>query len=168
MFKTHTIISILISGLIAVGCSSPEKKEPKHHPNRADISGLKIIADTIIYDVILRNIDTSDVWEAECLQYVDQKSLIDYLFDGIYSKRFVAVEFMGDKILSIDDVKSIENGDGFSRKLVSKVQFKERWYIDSSGNFQKQIISYTLGIEAYSKQNSFLGHKALFVVKPNF
>jgi hypothetical protein len=73
---------------------------------------------------------------------------------------------MGDKPLTIDEVKKIEQEEGFSRDKISKVQFRERWYIDSSDNFQKQIISYTLGIEAYSKQNSFLGHKALFVVKP--
>lgn len=160
------LISLLIFlPYFFVGCSKTDK--PKSTNTKQSLSGnIAVIADTIVYDVILRNIDTSDVWEAECVQYVDQKSFIDFLFEGIYNNKFFAVEFMGDKILSIDDVKSLEKSEGFSRKLVSKVQFKERWYIDTLGNFQKQIISYTLGIEAYSKQNSFLGHKALFVVKP--
>ena len=100
------------------------------------------------------------------MQYLNQKSLVNYLIDGVYNGKFIAMEFMGDKVLSIDDVKAIEQEKDFSRDRVSKVQFRERWFIDSAGNFQKQIINYTLGIEVYSKQNTFLGHEALFVVKP--
>lgn len=159
------ITPLIILLFIFVGCSRTDK--PKSNNTKQLASGdITIIADTIVYDVILRNIDTSDVWEAECLQYLDQKSLVNYLIDGVYSGQFIAIEFMGDKVLSIDDVKAIEQEKDFSRDRVSKVQFRERWLIDSEGNLQKQIISYTLGIEIYSKQNSFLGHKALFVVKP--
>ncbi len=160
------LISLLIFlPYIFVGCSKTDK--PKSTNTKQFASGdITVIADTIIYDVIIRNIDTSDVWEAECLQYLDQKSLVNYLMDGVYNGQFIAIEFMGDKVLSLDDVKAIEQEKDFSRDRVSKVQFRERWYIDSKGNLQKQIISYTLGIEIYSKQNSFLGHKALFVVKP--
>lgn len=166
MAKYRIFFLIVIIGFTFTHCSSPEKKgsNPEREFNSTTTS--QIIADTIIYDVFLRNIDTSDVWEAECLQYLDQKSMVDYLIDGVYNGQFIAIEFMGDKILSIDDVKAIEQEKDFSRDKVSKVQFRERWYIDSDGYFQKQIISYTLGIEVYSKQNSFLGHKALFVVKP--
>lgn len=148
-----------------LSCKNNEGKKSNSDFN-TNSAVVKTIADTIIYDVILRAIDTSDVWSAECLKYLDQKLLISYLFEGVYSEQFTAIEFMGDKILSPAEIKEIENEEGFSRDLVTKVQFKERWYIDSSGNLQKQIISYTLGIEVYSKQNSFLGHKALFVVKP--
>jgi hypothetical protein len=156
---------LIFLSLMFVGCSKTNK--PKSiDPKQSGTGDITVIADTIVYDVILRNIDTSDVWEAECLQYLDQKSLVNYLIDGIYNGQFIAIEFMGDKVLSIDDVKAIEQESDFSRDKVSKVQFRERWYIDSEGNLQKQIISYTLGIEIYSKQNSFLGHKALFVVKP--
>ena len=162
MAKLHLTI-ILITAALVIGCSSKNRKTVNSTKNPL---ASEIIADTIIYDVIVRNIDKSDVWEAECLQYVNQKSLIDYLFNGVYNGQFSAIEFLGDKVLSIDDVKAIEQESGFSRDRVSKVQFRERWFIDSAGNFQKQIISYTLGIEAYSKQNSFLGHKALFIVKP--
>ncbi len=160
------LISLLIFlPYFFVGCSKTDK--PKSTNTKQSLSGdIAVIADTIVYDVILRNIDTSDVWEAECLQYLNQKSLVNYLIDGVYNGKFIAMEFMGDKVLSIDDVKAIEQESGFSRDRVSKVQFRERWFIDSAGNFQKQIINYTLGIEVYSKQNTFLGHEALFVVKP--
>ncbi len=165
MLRTRNLFAILIIASIIFGCSKSNK--PKENSTQQLSTGnITVIADTIVYDVILRNIDTSDVWEAECLQYLDQKSLVNYLIDGVYSGQFIAIEFMGDKVLSIDDVKAIEQEKEFSRDRVSKVQFRERWFIDSTGNFQKQIISYTLGIEVYSKQNTFLGHEALFVVKP--
>ena len=160
------IISCLVIAFIFVGCTNTENEKVRTKP-QVNLTNAKIIADTITYDVILRAIDTSDVWTAECLQYLNQESLINYLFEGVYSNQFTAIEFMGNKVLKTDDVKEIEQSEGFSRNLVTKVQFKERWYIDSLGNFQKEIISYTLGIEVYSKQNSFLGHKALFVIKPN-
>ncbi|MGE0077737.1 MAG: hypothetical protein AB7S48_07755 [Bacteroidales bacterium] len=166
MSRFYTIISLIIATL-AFGCSTPSKKEVAPETYRNSLNA-KIIADTIVYDVILRNIDTSDVWQAECLQRLNQNAFIEYLFDGIYSDRFIATEFMSDKVLSIKDVKDIEKSEGFSRAKVSKVQFRERWYIDSLGVFQKEVLSYTLGLETYSKQNSFLGHKALFVVKPKF
>ncbi|HNV51366.1 MAG TPA: hypothetical protein PLH91_06800 [Tenuifilaceae bacterium] len=165
MLRTRNLFATLIIASFIFGCSKSNK--PKETSDQQSISGnITVIADTIVYDVILRNIDTSDIWEAECLQYLDQKSLVNYLIDGVYNGQFIAIEFMGDKILSTDDVKAIEQENGFSRDRVSKVQFRERWYIDSSGNLQKQIINYTLGIEVYSKQNTFLGHEALFVVKP--
>lgn len=165
MSRTRNLFAILIIASFIFGCSKSNK--PKENSTQQLSHGnITVIADTIVYDVILRNIDTSDVWEAECLQYLDQKSLVNYLIDGVYSGQFIAIEFMGDKVLSIDDVKAIEQEKDFSRDRVSKVQFRERWFIDSTGNFQKQIISYTLGIEVYSKQNTFLGHEALFVVKP--
>ncbi len=165
MSRTRNLFTILIILSFFFGCSKSNK--PKENSTQQLLPGnITVIADTIVYDVILRNIDTSDVWEAECLQYLDQKSLVNYLIDGVYSGQFIAIEFMGDKVLSIDDVKAIEQEKDFSRDRVSKVQFRERWYIDSAGNFHKQIISYTLGIEVYSKQSTFLGHEALFVVKP--
>lgn len=160
------IISCLVIAFIFVGCSNTENEKVRTRP-QVNLANAKIIADTITYDVILRAIDTSEVWEAECLQYLNRESFINYLFEGIYSNQLIAIEFMGNKVLKADDVKEIEHSEGFSRNLVTKVQFKERWYVDSLGNFQKEIISYTLGIEVYSKQNSFLGHKALFVIKPN-
>lgn len=165
MLKNRNLFAILIIASFIFGCSKSNK--PKDTSDQQSISGnITVVADTIVYDVILRNIDTSDVWEAECLQYLDQKSLVNYLIDGVYNGQFIAIEFMSNKVLSIDDVKAIEQEKDFSRDKVSKVQFRERWYIDSAGNFQKQIISYTLGIEVYSKQNTFLGHEALFLVKP--
>ena len=165
MLRTRNLFAILIIASFIFGCSK-SNKPTENSTQQLSPGDITVIADTIVYDVILRNIDTSDVWEAECLQYLDQKSLVNYLIDGVYSGQFIAIEFMGDKVLSIENVKAIEQENGFSRYRVSKVQFRERWFIDSTGNFKKQIISYTLGIEVYSKQNTFLGHEALFVVKP--
>lgn len=158
---------VLLFAYILISCKDSSKSViPKEKLKPS--AELKTIADTITYDVMLRAIDTSDTWVAECLQYLNQKDFINYLFDGIYSKQFTAYDFFTGEPLSPNDVREIEHEDDFSRELVSKVQFKEHWYIDSTGHFHKDVLNYTLGIEAYSKQKSFLGHRALFVVKPNF
>lgn len=165
-FAKFYTASLAIAFFAFASCCNNESKNG--NANHDKIKAALNIADTITYDVILRAIDTSDTWTAECLQYLNQKDFINYLFDGIYAKQFTAYDFFSGKPLSPNDVRKIEHKKGFSRDLVSKVQFREHWYIDSTGNFHKDVLSYTLGIEAYSKQKSFLGHKALFVVKPNF
>ncbi len=124
------------------------------------------LADTITYDVMLRALDEENIWEVEQLKYLNREAFVSYIFDGIYSNRFRAFDFFNGKPLSTDEVKKIDATVGFAREKVTKVQFKELWYVDTLGTLQKHVHSYTLGIEAYSNQNTFIGHKALFTVKP--
>jgi hypothetical protein len=155
------LLAVILLG--AIGCNTISKRDNikgKVLPFYAET-----VADTIVYDVLLRPLDTTNVWEAEQLKYLNQLGLINHIFESIYSKKYSAYDFFSGKPLSVNEIQSMERVDGFSRKKVSKVQFKELWYLDSLGALQKHIYSYTLGIEAYSDKNTFLGHKALFEVR---
>ena len=153
----------VVSFLGLYGCNYNKENSNKTTTN----IGAKAItiADTITYDVLLRPLDSTDIWEAEHLKYLNQKEFLNYVFNGLYSGKLSAYEFLSNKKLSISEVEYIEKAEGYSRDQISKAQFKELWYIDSTGVLQKHIFSFTLGISAYSNQNTFLGHKALFVVK---
>ncbi|HOG71953.1 MAG: hypothetical protein KBB29_08440 [Bacteroidales bacterium] len=144
-------------------------KDKPEHFNRSiyeQKSGVAIVADTITYDVQIGVTDTSDLWSMECLKYMNQQVFIDYIFNGIYKGSMVAHDFNNGMIINAEKVRQLEQQPGFSRGKITKIQFKELWYIDSLGIFRKEIISYTLGLEAYSNQNTFLGYSPVFVVKP--
>jgi hypothetical protein len=129
-------------------------------------SGATIVADTITYNVQIGVTDTSDLWSIECLKHMNQPVFIDYIFNGIYKGSLVAHDFNNGMVIPAQKVRQIELQPGFSRGKITKIQFKELWYIDSLGFFRKEIISYTLGLESYSNQNTFLGYSPVFVVKP--
>lgn len=158
-FAALLVISFL--GIYSCNCN----KENNYKPTINIGEKANTIADTITYDVLLKPIDTTDFWEAEHIKFLNHDAFLTYVFDGIYSGKLSAYEFMSNKKLSITDVKNIENAEGYSRNEISKAQFKELWYIDSTGLLRKHIYSFTLGISAYSNQNTFLGHKALFEVR---
>jgi len=158
------IPNLLLIGLVCCllnGCDQPVKE--KVESNEPVLSAT--IADTITVDVTLKALDTTSFWDVEQHKYINQKALVDYVFDGIYSKKLKVYDFNTGVELKIKDIKEIEVQPKYSREMVSKIQFKELWFIDSAGNLQKKTYSYTLGLEQYSEMGTFLGHKALFTVK---
>ena len=155
--------SLLAIFFIAFGCKEPQKPESVFYGKGKSI----VIADTITYDINLRAFDTTDYWDVEYHRYIKHELFADYFFDGLYMGLYHAFDFDTGKPLSVKDIKKVEMEEGFSRSKVTKVQIKELWLVDSSGVFQRLPYSYTLGLELYSKQGNFLGHRALFVVKPS-
>lgn len=129
--------------------------------------GSILVADSIIYDVVIRALDTTDTWDSERLKTFKQDVYIDNIFDQLYKGKLTACDFYTGNKLSVKDIKDIESSEGYSRSKVSKVQFNEQWVIDSLGVLNKRINCMTLGIESYSHQGTFTGHKALFRVYPN-
>ncbi|HPD95823.1 MAG TPA: hypothetical protein PLA24_07995 [Tenuifilaceae bacterium] len=125
-----------------------------------------IIADTITYNFDLKVIDSTDYWQIESLKNLKRDLLVNYLFTEFYKGAFAAYSFPDNETLTFEDVKRIEKEDFFSRDKISMIQFKERWFINKQGALVKEPISYTLGIETYSKQNTFLGYKPLLTLKP--
>ncbi len=158
---------LALLAIIMVNSSCKEFHNAKENEELLPIDGnLLVVADTITVDVTLRALDTTSIWDIEQHKYVNQKVLIDHVFNDIYQDRVKTYDFFSGEELSKRDVKKIENSDGYSRDLISKIQYKEFWYIDSTGTLKKQVLSYTLGMEITSEKGTHLGHKALFTVKP--
>jgi hypothetical protein len=130
--------------------------------------GNVVVADTIIYNVTLRAFDTTSIYDVMFHKHVKRELLINHIFDGIYQHHYLPFDYHTGKPLNINDIKSIELGADFSRKKVSQLQIKDLWFIDSLGRIQRIPHSLTLGLETYNDRNEFIGHKALFTVKPNY
>jgi hypothetical protein len=122
-----------------------------------------MVADTIIYDVIIHNTNPEDLWAQQCLQYMNQTMLIDSLFSLVYDNKIVAYDFFENKALSIKDVKKLEEESGFKRENIGKIQFTERWYFSpAEKRFRKDVISIVLGYDLFNEEGSVRGHKPVF------
>ena len=159
---------ILFSLLLIVSCTSKQTQTtaPAIVTGQVTYSG-DLIADTIIYDVIIHNLDPDDQWAQQRLQYLNQNALIDSIFDLVYSEKLVAYDFFEHNPLKIKDIKKMESEDGFSRDKIGKIQFAERWYFDASNlRFRKEIISLVLGYDRISS-DGILMHKPVFKIYLN-
>lgn len=167
--KNFTKLVVFFSTIVVLwNCgnnSNSVKQSPQSHTD--SISGY-IIADTITYDVIIKNADSSQVWNEEFLKYVKRSMIIDSIFAGVYSGRFEPYEFFSGKKLSLKEVKDIEAEDWFSRDAIGKIQFSEVWYSEP-GNFsiEKKVFSVVLGVEQFDQFGNLKGYKPVFKVYLN-
>ncbi len=126
------------------------------------------IADSIVYDVIIKNANPYDTWTTECLSGLDRKTFIDDLFRAIYNGKLTAVDFDTEKTLSSEQVKKLEKEIKKVRSRIAKVQFIENWYFDTlSLTMQKEVRSVVLGYEVYDEEGEVRGYKPVFRVDLN-
>ncbi len=163
----YLYLILFIGALTFTGC----KQNKTHEPPlviRVDSFYGSIIADTIIYDVIIKNPDPDDLWTSECLKKIHHSTLIDSLFHLVYTKQAVAYDLYSNEPLKIKDVKRMENEENFQRNQIGKIQFTERWYFDvSTQQFQKEVISIVLGHELYNDEGFVRGYKPVYKLKLN-
>ncbi len=115
-----------------------------------------LIADTILYDVVIQNPDSSDEWTARRLRKVDHKTLADMIFDGIYSGKLKAYKYMEQTPMTIEEVKAMESEEGNGRDNIAKMQFEEQWYLDQKTyRFSKRIIAVMLAYEINGLENRY-------------
>ena len=127
-----------------------------------------LIADSITYDVVIKNPDPYDQWTDECLQNLDKKNLVDYIFEAIYQGKVIAYNYFEDTPLSVKQVKALEESEEFSRDQIAKIQFIEEWVLDKENfAFTKKVKSIMLGYEVYNLDGEIRGYKAAFKVLLN-
>lgn len=161
--KWQFVLAILI--LIA-SCNKQEKSN-YIYVNTDSIQGI-IIADTIVYDVIIKNTNPEDLWSEECLKNLDQRSLVDNIFTNIYSEEMIAFNYLSNDTISIDMVKQIEKESWFSREAIGKIQFAEIWFYNTEHQvMNKEVVSIILGVEQFDELGELKGYKPLFKVYMN-
>lgn len=162
-------ITILIFVVLLYGCTrrQPQVSQPEVRPQQDSGTG-HLMADTIIYDVIIHNTNPDDLWTEETLQYLRHEALIDSLFELVYQQKVLAYDYFEKKPLKIKEIKKIENEEGFSRDNIGKIQFTERWYFDSANQrFKKEVLSVVLGYDLINSDGTLRGHKPVFKINLN-
>jgi hypothetical protein len=159
-----TILSLITLALLIAACSKPEKKSTGNDA----ISDNFLIADTIIYPVRIKNLDTTDTWADQRLQHLKHQKLIDGIFQSVYSGKNTAYTYLSNAPVSIEQLKELEEGETFSRNRVAELQFEEAWWFDSEQSiFKKQVLSVLIAYEVYNEDGSLRGLKAAFYIKTN-
>ena len=156
------VYSFLI--VLSFGCTRKPSTISKEStsPSETEIS-CNLVADTIIYDVVIRSTNPDDIWENERLQYLNHSALVDSLFDLVYEKEIIAYDVFENKALSVSQVKSLEEQADYARNRIGKIQFTEKWYFNSSDpQLQKEIISISLGYETYNEHGEVRAYKPVF------
>jgi len=122
-----------------------------------------IIANPIIYDVIVKNTDPSDDWTEFCLSNTDPKAISNVIYNAIYQEKLVPYHYRTDTIIPIADVKAFEKENSY--KTLGKIQFEEEWFLDEGNlTMYKKVNSITFGYELVNDNGEVYGYKPGFKV----
>jgi hypothetical protein len=125
-----------------------------------------IVADTIIYDVVIKSPDSDDAWAEERLRGLNYTVLIDSIFEMIYRGKAIAYNYETREKLTPVQVRKLETADNFSRDAIGMIQFTEVWYLDPlHGRMTKEVLSMIPGYNFYTAEGELFGHKPMFVVE---
>jgi len=167
--KRNRIFSgiIIVSVLITLSCNTPPPETFVNYMEK-DTLNFEIIADTITYDVIIKNTVKTDPMTDEFLRYLNKTGMIDGIFTSIYSGKLVAYDYFSGEKLNITAVKEMENIESFSRDDIGKIQFAEVWYYNADHSvFKKKVVSMVLGLEQFNDDGTLRGYKPIFKIYLN-
>ncbi len=124
-----------------------------------------IVADPIIYDVIVKNPDKSDEWTEYCLQNTDIEAIKNIIYNAILQGRLLPYHYRTDTVIDFDEVKKmIENKD----KKIGKMQFEEKWYFNEDSLTMHKTVSYiTFGYELINDNGKVYGYEPAFKIYLN-
>ena len=174
LIKNSKILILLL--LVMISCNNQNNKKDKtiaEKPVKENIGSKKtdnytVLADTIIYGVVLKNSNPDDLWTEECLKNVDRKKFTDIIFNAIYEGRITAYDYFENTPFSISEIKKLEKVNEFNRDRFARIQFNEEWLFDEINfKMEKHVTSIILGYELYDNENKVKGYRAAFKVYLN-
>lgn len=151
-----TVFTCLALVLILISCR--QTNDLSSVPNERIL-----VAEDIIYDVIIKIPNSDDPWEVEKLEGYQGERMISELFNAVYTERIKAYDYHSGKRLSPDEIRKTELMPGFDRNNIGKIQFTENWYYNTiTMNLEKEIVSIVLGYENREIDGTLIGYKAAF------
>jgi hypothetical protein len=171
-----TLYAIFLLLLWATSCKQPVETKMSEEvpatyqasvakmPNNIPDSSALLLADSLIYDVVLRAPKNEDEWAAYCLRNVDIQTLANQIFDAIYSGKLQAYHYSSMEKMSIEQVKEFEAQSDNKRSAIAKAQFEEQWFFDpTTARMVKKVTGLMLAYEINAAQNRYrAGIKVLF------
>lgn len=153
----YTSTALIISGLFLFSCQSKPENSP------AKTEG-KLIADPIIYEVIVKNPNQDDEWLNECLEHTNSSYLIGQVLKEVKAGNLKAYDYYDNHELSISEIEEIITVNDLNGRT-GKIQFEENWYWDKNKlQFKKEVKKLMFGFEIYDTTGKLRGYKASFVV----
>lgn len=148
-------------------CKHEEKAVSENYSTiTADTALGFVIADTITYEVVIRNPNPDDTWKEQSLKNLNHQFLIDNIFNLIRAGKAIAYDYETNERLTVNQLKKIENEKDFNPHEIGMIQFTEIWFLNpDKSSMTKQVYSMVLGYNYYTSQGEHFGYKPLFKVK---
>ncbi len=122
-----------------------------------------IVANPVIYDVVVKNSDPSDEWTDFCLQNLDVQAISNVIFNAVYHKKIIPYHYRMDTVLSIQDVKEIEKE--VNKEGMAMLQFEEQWFLNEETFEMYKKVSYIIfGMELVNDNGDVYGYKPGFKI----
>lgn len=174
------ILLLILPIAIMVSCNQESAPAGEETGEQSSLSGT-LIAEGFRSEALIIFPKEDETW----LGKIDQKILVDIIFNAIYEGRVIPYDFITDDPLTIEDVKAIESSidtlyiedfetgememkvveDELRRDEITKVFFKEDWYFDKVNfKMEKKVIGISLAIENYDKKGNLRGYEPLFII----
>jgi len=127
----------------------PPVKTGNFYDTDLNASNAVIIADSISYDVTIKNPDPQDTWTEEDIGKTDELALANVILNAIYNGRLTAYNYQTEQPMTIDEVKELESR--YPRESVGRMRFTEEWYFDENNlKFGKRVTSIMLAYEHFT------------------
>ncbi|NBC82084.1 MAG: hypothetical protein GVY19_01755 [Bacteroidetes bacterium] len=122
-----------------------------------------IIANPIVYDVIIENLNKDDLWQEESLKNFSRQLLVNQYFQAVYNGEIEAYDLFTDQKMSREELKEFEQTVEFDRSKVGKIQFYEQWYLDTTTyQLRKQVKELVFGYHKLTTDSVMVGYKPVF------
>ncbi len=171
--KKFVFTGILLALLAITNCKTDESQINDQNIPTVDNDTIKtnnlqvmdVIADTITYDVIVKNPNPDDAWTEECLRNLNREALIQNIYEGIYNGKLKTLDYFSDEEITAEEIKHMEHEGDFDRNDIGKLQFTEIWYMNPKNyDVHKKVQSVVLGYELKKENGDIKGYKPVFRV----
>ena len=167
MHKKILIIILLIAGLTACKRqnSEPAVTGKAKTLKETTLLNFQPIAESIRYDVVIKNPDPDDEWTETRLKGLDREKLVDEVYKAIYAGKVKAYDYYTDDPISVKQVKEIEKQAESDGVEVAKVQFLEDWFFDPvTFNLYKKVHFIMLAYDLLDENGKARSYKAAVYV----
>jgi len=170
--------------VILIGCNQSQKTENNDvatdsidnyiHPNTktfyqttTDDQSI-VVAETIVYDVVIQNSQYGNEWQNECSYYtfatnVDAEAIANIIFQAVYEGRLIPYAIMRDGTMSIEEVRALEKE--YKRNSIAKLEFTETWYFNENTlQMSKKISEIAFGYERLTKEGEIKSYNPAFKI----
>jgi hypothetical protein len=154
---TYKITALIFSGLFLFSCQSKVENTPVKAEG-------ELIADPIIYEVIVKAPNEDDEWLNECLGNTKSSYLVKQVLKEVRAGNLNAYDYYDNRELSVREIEQIINDNDLNGRT-GKIQFEENWYWDKEAlKLRKEVRKIMFGFEIFDATGKLRGYKASFVI----
>ncbi|MDF1550822.1 MAG: hypothetical protein P1P88_23570 [Bacteroidales bacterium] len=127
----------------------PPAKTGNFYATNLNNANAIVLADSISYDVTIKNPDPQDTWTEEDIGRMDEAALANIVLNAIYNGRLTAYNYQTESPMSIKEVKAMETK--YPRESVARMRFTEEWYFNENElKFGKRVNAIMIAYEKFN------------------